>query len=219
MNEQKPYKEGNIYNNNMLPGDLNRSPDDSFIFIDSGFLSKLSKYFTEGKYITYDLIKFCENLSEKQKLICKKIFYYTAPPFQSNFPTKEERERKNRYDTFIKKLSKHFEIEIREGRCQRLSNNKEYRYSQKAVDSLMVIDLMKVPLRYPNIKKIILIACDTDFVSVVNELKEIGIEIILYTFFIGKRNTNFSRSTYLNNVVTRYIKLTKQDFDNAKLIK
>jgi uncharacterized LabA/DUF88 family protein len=217
---QKAYKENNLNNNNMPPSDRNGSLDDSFIFIDAGFLSKLSKYFGKGKYIVYDLIKFCENISKKQKLNCNKIFYYTAPPFQSNAPTEKERERKDRYDTFIKKLSKNPKIEIREGRCQRLINkNGHVKYSQKAVDSLMVIDLMKIPLKYPNLKKISLIACDSDFVPVINELKEIGIEIILFTYFTKKRDTNFSRSSYLNNVVNKYVRLSKEDFDKAKLIK
>jgi hypothetical protein len=44
----KIYKDNKISNTNMLPGDLKGSPDESFskdtlVFIDSAFLSKLSK--------------------------------------------------------------------------------------------------------------------------------------------------------------------------------
>src|SRR3989344_2514397 len=103
MKEQKIYKSEINSNNNMHPSDRNGSLDDSFIFIDSGFLSKLSKYFGGGKYLVYDTVKFSENMAKKEKLNCKEIFYYTAPPFQSSNPTPQEKDRKDGYDTFIKK--------------------------------------------------------------------------------------------------------------------
>ena len=194
--------------------------DDTVIFIDSGFLSKLSKYFGKGKYLTYDLIKFSELLCKKQKLNCNKIFYYTAPPFQSDNPTKEEKERKDRYDTFIKKLSQNSKINVREGRCQKLVyRNGHIKFGQKAVDPLMIIDLMALPLKNKNIKKIVLIACDSDFVPVIEQLKELGIETILYTYFTKRRNTNFSRSNNLLKVVSKYVLLTKEDFLNSPLHK
>lgn len=204
----------------MLPGDLKGSPDDylqeeTLVFIDAGFLSKLSRYFGKGKHITYDLVKFSKNLCQKNVLNCKKIFYYTSPPFQSNNPSQEESKRKDRYDKFALKLAQNPNFIIREGRLQKINKI----FSQKGVDTLMTMDLMSVPIKYPKIKKIILIACDSDFVPVINQLRELGLKIILYTYFTKRRNTNFSRSTYLMNVVSEYIKLTKKDFDNSPLIK
>ena len=191
---------------------------DTFIFLDSGFLSKLNKYFGGGKYIVYDIIKFSEHLCNKQNLNCKHIFYYTAPPFQSDIPTKEEKERQNRYDSFVKKLSKNTKITIREGRCQKLISQKDYAtYSQKAVDSLMVIDLMSLPIENKDINEIILIVCDSDFVPVIKKLKEYKIMVLLYTYFTKRRNTNFSRSNHLIEVVSRYALINKEDFINSKL--
>lgn len=188
--------------------------EETIVFVDAGFLSKLSKYFGGGKYLKYDLIKFCEEISRKQSLICKKIFYYTAPPFQPTNPTKEESERKDKYDRFIKKISQNQKINVREGRCQKLFNKDGYsNYFQKAVDSLIVIYLMSLPIKNKEIKKIILIACDSDLVPVIDELKNYNIDSILYTFFTKKRDTNFSRSTHLMGAVSRYVKLTKNDFD------
>ena len=211
----KPQKHKNI---NMHPSDLNGSLDDCFIFIDAGFLSKLSRYFGAGKYLVYDIIKFSENLAKKEELNCKKIFYYTAPPFQSNNPSREAKLRKDRYDTFIKKLRENSKIEIREGQCQRIMNkNGKTKYSQKAVDTLMIIDLMSIPIKYPNIKKIIMMGSDSDFVPAVNNLRELGMEIILFTYFTKKRDTNFSRSTHLMNAVNRYVRIKKEDFENVPL--
>jgi len=216
---QNVYKEGNIDNTSMLPGDLKRSPDDCLpclVFIDDGFLAKLSKYFGGGKYLRFDRIDFSKNLAKNQRLDCKKIFYYLAPPFQSNKPTYEEKARKDRHDKFVKSLTEKGVI-VREGRCQRIMINECFRYSQKAVDTLMIIDLMSILTDYPEIKKIIMIASDSDFVPAVEKLKQKGIEVILYTYYVRKRDTGLSRSNYLLKAVSRYAKITKQDFLNAPL--
>jgi len=212
----KIYKSEISQTTNILPGDRNGSPDESLnstlVFIDAGFLEKLSKYFGEGKYLKFDRFLFANNLAKKEKLKCEKIFYYTAPPFQSDNPTKEEEKRKEGYDKFVKNLRKNGII-IREGRCQRLKIDGNYFYNQKAVDILMAIDLMKVLLEYPKVRKIILIASDSDFVPVVEELFEKGVKTILYTFYQKKRNAEFSRSNYLIKAVHKYKLLTKSDFN------
>ncbi|MDD5192470.1 MAG: NYN domain-containing protein [Candidatus Nanoarchaeia archaeon] len=191
----------------------------TIVLIDAGFLSKLSRYFGAGKYLIYNLITFSKNLAEKQKLSCEHVYYYTAPPFQSNSPTKEELERYNRYGNFKNKLSKDKIISIREGRCQRLKIDGKFIYGQKGVDSLAIIDLMSIPLEHKEVKKVILIANDSDFVPAVKKLKELNIETILYTYYSKKRKSSFSRSNELLKAVSRYVQLTKEDFDKSKLIK
>jgi len=193
--------------------------EETLIFIDAGLLSKLSRYLGKGKYLVYDIIKFTKNLARKESLTCQQIFYYTAPPFQSEPPLKEEIKRKERYDKFIKKLLKTKEVIIREGRCQRLKIDGKFVYKQKAVDSLMIMDLMRTPIDCPNIKKIIILASDSDFVPIIKYLRELNIEIILYTNYSKKRESNLSRSNELLKVVNRYVELTKQDFDDAPLDK
>ena len=123
----KIYKGELPNNDNMLPGDLKRSPDESLkykntiIYIDSGFLSKVSKYFGKDRYLVYDISKFAKILAIKETLMCNKIFYYTAPPYQSSSSTKEEESKKEGYDKFIKKL-RNKNVIVREGRCQPLKN-------------------------------------------------------------------------------------------------
>lgn len=191
----------------------------TIVLIDAGFLSKLSKYLGNGKYLTYSLIDFSKHLAEKLKLSCEHIYYYTAPPFQSNSPTKEESERYRKYEKFKNNLRKDNIITVREGRCQRLKVDGNFVYGQKGVDALVIIDLMSVPLEHREVKKVILIANDSDFVPVVEKLKQIGIEVILYTHSSKNRKSSFSRSNELLKTVSRYIKLTKEDFDNSPLIK
>ena len=60
--------------------------DKTIVFIDGGFLSKLSKHFGEGKYIKHNIFTLSKVLSKKQDLFFEHIFYYTAPPFQSSNP-------------------------------------------------------------------------------------------------------------------------------------
>ena len=214
-NNQKVYKDEVDININILPGDRNGSPDESyftFVLIDGAFLSKLSKFFGDGRFLIYDISKFSENLASKEKLKCSKIFYYTAPPFQSNKPTKEEEIRKEGYDKFVKKL-KQRGIIVREGRCQRLQINNKEEFHQKAVDILLAMDMMNVPLKYKNIKKIILIASDSDFVPIIKNLEKNNVKTILYTFYQKKRNVAFSRSNHLIKAVSKYQLLTKEDFN------
>ena len=189
----------------------------TIVLIDAGFLSRLNKYFGEGRFLRYDLITFSKNLAQKQKLSCEHIYYYTAPPFQSDKTTKEEAERYKGYEKFKANLSQDKIISIREGRCQRLKIDGKFVYRQKGVDALVIIDLMSVPLEHKEVKRIILIANDSDFVPVVEKLKQLGIEVILYTHYSKKRESSFSRSNELLKTVSRYVQLTKEDFYNAGL--
>ncbi len=193
--------------------------ENTLIFIDAGFLSKLSRYFGNGKYLKYNIITFSNNLAKKQGLNCKNIFYYTAPPFQNENSNKEEAEKYRKYENFKNALLKNSDIIIREGRCQRLKSEKEFIYNQKGVDALIIIDLMSIPLEHKEVKKIILIANDSDFVPVVEKIKGLGIDVILYTYYSKNRGSSFSRSNHLLKIVSRYIRLTKEDFTNAEIIK
>lgn len=193
--------------------------EETLVFLDEGFIYKLSKYLGEGKSIRFDRVDFSEKLAEKEGLICKKIFYYNAPPFQSGVSTEEEERRKEGYDKFIRSMQKYDKIVIREGRVQRLKVGGQFVYKQKAVDSLAIIDLMKVPLKYKDVKKIILIASDSDFVPAVESLKEFNINTVLYTYYEKKRNTNFSRSNELIKSVYKYVLLSKEDFEESSLKK
>ena len=112
----------------------------TIIFIDSGYLSFISKFFGGGRPLKYRIEIFGKNLAKVKKFRCKKIYFYTAPPYQSFQPTLEEKRRKANYDKFILKL-KEAGIIIREGRCQKIGNT----YQQKGVDTLMTIDLSRIP--------------------------------------------------------------------------
>lgn len=191
------------------------------VFIDGGFISKVSYNLGERSHLKYDLVRFAKRLTGKEELIFSKLFYYNAPPYQSEIPTREQKERKEKYDKFISKLkiSGGDEITVREGRLQRTKNEKgEFMFKQKGVDTHLIMDLMTIPVVYPKIKKIILVASDSDFVPIVNRLKQFEIEVMLYTYFDRERNSKFSTSNFLLKSVKKWKQLSKGDFDDCALI-
>ncbi|MBL7147461.1 MAG: NYN domain-containing protein [Nanoarchaeota archaeon] len=195
--------------------------EETLVFIDEGFLDKLTKLFGKGIRLKFDKFEFAKRISKKQNLFCKHLFYYTAPPFQGTPPTKKERSMKEGYDKFISSLSKNKNITIREGRCQKIINQEgKIDYKQKGVDTLLTIDLSHLKEDHPQIKKIILVSSDTDFCPAIRDIKERGnIEVILYIYFDKKRGSKFSLSNELIFCCSEYFKLTKQDFNECPLEK
>jgi uncharacterized LabA/DUF88 family protein len=198
----------------ILSGGYYFNMEDTLVFADEGFLDKLTRFFGKGIRLKFDKFSFANFLSKKQGLFCKHVFYYTSPPFQGNFPTFEEKRRKEGYDKFISALSKNKNISIREGRCQKIINKDgKIEYHQKGVDTLLTIDLSHIKEDFPAVKKIILVSSDTDFCPAIRDIKQRGnIEVILYTYFDRKRNSKFSLSNELIGCCSKYFRLIEEDF-------
>jgi len=179
------------------------------IFIDGGYLSYISKHFGKGKPMKYRIEKFAIRIAKEKDLLCEHIYFYTAPPFQSPKPSKEESKRKRNYDKFIEKI-KTVEppIEIREGRCQKIDDT----FQQKGVDTLMTMDLFKIAQR-KEIKTIIILTSDTDFVPIIKEIKkDYGIKVFLAYFTDRKRKSAFSLSNHLWGICDRKILIKRDHF-------
>lgn len=191
--------------------------EDTLIFVDDGFFGLVKKNFQkeEGKGKKY--LQTFRNICKKEKLNLKHIFIYTCPPYQSPKPTKKEDFLMSRYQNMTKMLRNKGWITLREGRCQKIINEHgEEEFSQKGIDALIILDMYDIKENYPNIKKIILIASDSDFVPVIERMKQKGIEIILYTYFDRKRHSRFSTSNQLLKVASRWVKLNKSYFEDSK---
>jgi len=180
----------------------------TIVFIDAGYLSFISKFFGEGKPLKYKIEVFANNLAKAKGLKCEKIYFYTAPPYQSSKPTSEENKRKASYDKFILKL-KEVKINIREGRCQKIDNT----FQQKGVDTLLTIDLSRIP-KMEGIFDVIVLTSDTDFVPVINDLFEDKINVILAYFTDKKRKSGLSLSNHLWKACKDKIKIRKEYFLN-----
>ena len=191
--------------------------EETLVFLDEGFLDKLTKFFGDGNRLKFNKLEFAKLISKEQGLICKHLFYYTAPPFQGAPPTKKERKMKEGYDRFITSLSKDKNLTIREGRCQKIIDKlgKE-KYTQKGVDTLLTIDLSHIKDDHPQIKRIILVSSDTDFCPAIRDIKERDkIEVILYTYFDRKRHSKFSLYNELISCCSECVKLTREHFDKV----
>jgi uncharacterized LabA/DUF88 family protein len=191
--------------------------EDTIIFVDDGFFGLVKKHFQkeDGKPKKY--LQTFRNICEKEKLNMKHLYIYTAPPYQSPKPNKIETFLMSRYQNMTKMLRRKKWITLREGRCQKIINEKgEVDYSQKGVDALVILDMYDIKENYPNVKKIILIASDSDFVPVIERMKQKGIEIILYTYFDRKRKSRFSTSNQMLKVASRWTKLKSEDFEDGK---
>ena len=185
--------------------------EDTLIFVDDGFFRLLKKHF-ERKSGKKKLLKTFRNICANEKLNLRHLFFYSAPPYQSRGLSEKENKLKKDYDLIRKMVSGKKWATFREGRCQRLKFDGEYKYIQKGVDILLVIDLMRFEKKFPNVKKIILIACDSDFVPAINRLTSEGIEVVLYTYFDRKRGSRFSRYNELLDVCSKWVKLKSEDF-------
>ena len=188
--------------------------EDTLIFVDDGFFGLVKKNFQnqDGKPKKY--LQTFRNICKKEKLNLKQLYIYTAPPYQSPKPTQKEDFMMSRYQSMTKMLREKKWITLREGRCQKIINEQgKEEFSQKGIDALIILDMYDVKENHLNVKKIILIASDSDFVPVIERMKQKGFEIILYTYFDRKRNSRFSTSNQLLKVASRWEKLMKEDFE------
>ncbi len=60
-----------------------------------------------------------------------------------------------------------------------------------------------------DIKTIIVMTCDTDFVPILNEIRKSGIKVILYFFNDYIRGSKFSMSNYLLTACDKSVLITK----------
>ena len=147
--------------------------DDTLIFVDDGFFGLVKKYFQkeDGKNKKY--LQTFRNICKKEKLNLKHVFIYTCPPYQSPNQNKQENFLMSRYNNMVKMLKKKKWVTLREGRCQRILNEQGgFEYCQKGVDALVILDMYDIKENYPDIKKIILIASDSDFAPVIERMKQ-----------------------------------------------
>lgn len=187
--------------------------DNVLVFVDDGFFKLVKRHFQKKINKKLKFLQTFRNICKKENLFLKHLFVYMAPPYQSEIPDRKENILKQNYDNMKKMFSKKNWITIRERRCQRLKINNKFEYCQKGVDTLLVMDLIKVPVSFSDVKKVILIASDSDFIPAIKDLQNQNIEIILYTYFDKQRCSKFSTSNQLLKVVSRWVKLKSEDFD------
>ncbi len=113
-------------------------------------------------------------------------------------------------------------MQVREGRLQKLKTLKDSKvvdkFTEKGVDTLFTIDLLRLPKKL-GIKTVIILTCDTDFVPAIEAVKEDGIKVILYYYANEETDTKFSMSRHLTGVCDESALLTKELLERAKFSK
>jgi len=189
--------------------------EDTLVFVDDGFFGLVKKQFQKESKKPAKYLQTFRNICKKENLNLKHIFIYTAPPYQSPNPTQKDNFLMSKYQNMTRMLRSKKWITLREGRCQKyILKTGQEEFCQKGVDALVIMDLYDFKDTYPNIHKVILIASDSDFAPVINKMKEKNIKVILYTYFDRKRGSRFSTSNQLLNVVSEWVRLTKEDFED-----
>lgn len=183
--------------------------EETYVFIDGEYLSLISKHFGKWKYLKFDLNQFANTIAKSQGLWCAGVYYYTAPPYQSPSPTRDEKIRKSKYDKFINKINRIPNFIVREGRCQKIDDG----FQQKGVDTLVTMDLTDVSKK--DVRTIVVVICDTDFVPILKKVGESDVEIILFYFSDFKRNSKFSMSNHLFTVCNKSILIELEHFEKS----
>ena len=138
----------------------------SVVFIDGGYLSKILNNQFQGSKI--DFFQFSERLSSNIERL--RTYFYTCMPFQSNPPTKEERNRYSSMDKFVFTLRRLPRFEVRLGKLSKVGDS----FVQKRVDILMAVDLVRLSWG-KQISKAILVTGDSDFVPAIEAAKDAGV--------------------------------------------
>jgi len=159
-----------------------------------GYLSRLTKlvFLDENKKPRKtDFGLFSKKLADEIGTELLRGYYYQCPPYQSPFPTPEEKSRKTSHDQFNYNLRQIKQLQLREGRLLKLFDESgKPEFIQKGVDVLLAIDMVKLALKGA-IQKAIIVACDSDFIPAVRALKEEGVMVHIY--YYNDKDFGFSR--------------------------
>ncbi len=187
------------------------------VLVDNGFFKLVRKSFELKSGKKKMFLQTFRNICKNEDLEMEHLFVYMAPPFQSRIPINVEKLLRKKYDSIKKMLDKKEWITVREGRCQKIVDNKGIRFNQKGVDSWIVADMCLFKEDSPDVDKIILISSDSDFAPIIEMIqKKKNIEVILYTYFDKDRNSFFFRSNHLLKSCSKWIKLREEDFKNKE---
>lgn len=185
-----------------------------YVLLDGGYLSKIVEHLYTKPYPKYNIKQFANTLAKSQGLWCKKAFFYVGEPYQSpSHPSLDDIERGERHDNFLRALSHILDLVIRQGRVQK---DDEEGYHQKGVDTWLTMDLLSLQNSKDYIKTIIVLICDTDFVPVLQKLKdESKIKVIVAYYSDFKRGSKFSMSNHLWNIADDKILIDKTFFEKS----
>jgi len=152
------------------------------VFVDGGYLNHLCKtsFGSRSRPFRVNYRRLGENIARECGGVLFRTYYYHAKPFQSKPPTEDERRRKSAFDRFLQFLDGVDRMEVRLGRVRRYYDEEgNVKFEQKGVDVKLAIDALKLSLK-GKIHKVAFVTGDSDFIPVVEAIKDEGIEVCIF---------------------------------------
>jgi uncharacterized LabA/DUF88 family protein len=138
--------------------------DRVIVFIDGGYLQKCTS--DQGNL---DIPKFVEKLVASRRLM--RTYYYTAEI--KNPPDSYWREQRSNQQRYLDALTHQPYIEVRRGHLKFSQNRGRYEATQKGVDVLLALDMLRFALK-GNYDTATLVSGDGDFAEIVRMVKDEG---------------------------------------------
>ena len=144
------------------------------VFIDGGYIDHMDRHGFAGMADYPKLIQ----LVTKDAGEVTFAGYYDCMPYQTQKPTDDEKSRYSRKRKLIQHLEKLPKMTVRLGKTQMRERGGPV---QKRVDVLLALDAARAAWKN-EIDTLILIAGDSDFVPVLEEVKSCGVKTVLYYY-------------------------------------
>ena len=147
------------------------------LFIDGAYLGYLLR--DEFNLVKIDYNALAEKMADGIDTL--RTYYYHCPPYQSSTPTREERDRFSKAQSFFTALDRLPRYEVRLGRLARRGVDEQGRpnFEQKRVDIMLGVDLALLCGK-GQITHAALLAGDSDFIPAVLAAKSQGVLVRLY---------------------------------------
>ena len=176
------------------------------VFIDGGYVDKMAVHGFNEQNGCENKLDYCkliehamlENGEKEYDLL--RVYYYTCPPYKFENPTYEQKTFCEGRENFINKISGLNRFEVRLGRLQSIDvGDGKKKFRQKGVDIYLAADLLGLALKN-KISKAVIITGDSDFVPVIQMVKEAGVVVKLYYYNSqnerGKKSGTFNYLLY-----------------------
>ncbi len=145
----------------------------AIIFIDGGYLNRILKTYFDATDIDYS--KFCEIICNDLTVNRLRTYYYHCLPIIRK-GNKEDEKRYSKMRLFLLNLKRKLtRSEIKLGKLQLIGGQ----FRQKMTDVLMSLDIVKKSIG-KEIKHIILVAGDADFIPAIKTAKDYDRIVHLY---------------------------------------
>ncbi len=180
-------------------------------FIDGGYLGKALKNRFGSPRLDYAKLAHWMAQKVDPTGTILRVYYYDCLPYRSDSVTDEESRRHIDKRSFLNKLNRLDNFEVREGKLafRGHDENGEPIFEQKRVDVQLAVDLVSLALRHAT-GKIGLLTADSDFVPAIQVSKDVGVEVVLF-YVAGIGNLE-----ELLNAADRRVEITRQDIDSFR---